>query len=193
MAGASGVLRQMKLTERDRHFERRLAQELRLHAAFSQQYRLRTPRPTYRAAAGRGGRPPAIRWGLFGKAAAGLVAVGLALGGGAAAAMATTGSANPIDVGQHVVQIVEGCRDSARPTKCVSDSISHPQNGELQLYHGASTQAGAGSSPDQHLDHGQGNGAGSASEHGRAGTQHGNGDGGGQGDHDRKPPHTPGT
>src|SRR5215472_14062616 len=68
----------MKLTERDRTFERRLERELRLHAAFSQQYRVRTARPRYRPAAGRGMKAPAMKWGMMGKAAAGLIAVEVA-------------------------------------------------------------------------------------------------------------------
>src|SRR5262249_38920171 len=159
----------------------------------SQQYRVRTARPRYRAAAGGGARPTAIRLGIMGKAAAGLVAVTLALGGGAAAAMSTTGSANPIDVGQHVVQVVEGCRDSAQATKCLSDTTSHPQNGEVQQYRGAKPHASPGSSPGQHLEEGEGNGGGSAGEHGQAGTGHENGDGSGDDDHGHKPPHTPGS
>ena len=183
----------MKLTERDRTFERRLERELRLHAAFSQQYRVRTARPRYRPAAGRGMKAPAMKWGMMGKAAAGLIAVALALGGGAAAAMSTTGSANPIDVGQRMVQVVEGCRDSAQATKCVGDTSSHPQNGEAQQHQGANPHARPGSSPDQHRDHGQGSGGSSAGDHGQVDPENGNGNGAGQEDHGHKPPHIPGS
>jgi hypothetical protein len=55
-----------------------------------------------------------LRSALLGKGAAGFAAVMLAIGGGSAVAMAATGSANPMELGQRVADIVQNCKDQIR-------------------------------------------------------------------------------
>src|SRR5262249_27703646 len=166
----------------------------------------RAAQAAYRAASRSGGRSLTMRSGFFGKGAAGLVAVILALGGGSAVAMAATGSATPMELGQRVADIVQGCKDKIRKGdhgsaadidthaasaarnnhgigQCVSSQVNHNQNGEAhQQANGvkdADEHKGASpsTSPGTHQDHGQGTGGGSAGAPGQGGSGHGTGQG----------------
>jgi len=145
----------MKPTGSDGDFERRLEREVRLHVASAQRPSPRAAQPAYRAASRRGGQSLTTTSGILGKAAMGLVAAVLTVGGGSAVAMAATGSHNPGELAQSVAQIVEGCKDTVRTDdhdkkgttdvdthaasaarnnhgigKCVSSQVNKNQNGE---------------------------------------------------------------
>src|SRR5579875_1811594 len=110
---------------------------------------------------GRGGTLMAIKSGILasvtGKAAAGIAALAVATGGGAVAAVAATGSANPAAWGQAVVQAVQGCKqqvgDNAAAGKgtwnvgrCVSAFAR--QHGERErLAHAGSVSSPAPATP----------------------------------------------
>lgn len=140
-----------------------------------------------------------MRSGVLGKGAAGLVAVLLTIGGGSAVAMAATGSANPVELGQRVADIVQACKDQIRGDadshaasgarnnrgigQCVSSRVSQNRNGEAHQQanggkdadeHGAASPS---TSPGTHQDHGQGAGGGSAGAPGQGGSGHGTGQG----------------
>jgi len=110
-----------------------------------------------------------MRSGVLGRGAAGLVVVLLTIGGGSAVAMAATGSANPVELGQRVADIVEACKDQIRGDdrgkntaagvdshaasaarnnrgigQCVSSRVSQNRNGE------AHQQANGGKDADEH-------------------------------------------
>jgi len=153
-----------------------------------------------------------MRSGIFGKAAAGLAAVLLTLGGGSAVAMAATGSANPMDLGQRVADIVQGCKDTIRAQEkdtpanahaasaartnrgigqCVSMQVNKNRHGEAQQeangVKDADEHTAASPSTSHGTDHGKGNGGGSIGAPGQSGAGHGN-----SGDHRPTPsPHTP--
>lgn len=136
----------MKPTGSDGEFERWLEQELRRTVGSAQGPSPRAAQAAYGAASRSGGKALAIKSGFLaavtGKGAAGLAVAALAVGGGGAAA-AATGSTNPSDWGQHVVQVVESCKDQSSGAstagsdskddhgigQCVSAMVSHNQNG----------------------------------------------------------------
>ena len=150
-----------------------------------------------------------IRSVIVGRGVVGLAAVMLVVGGGSAVAMAATGSANPVELGQRVADIVPNCKDQIRTDdkdvaaeaagraastarnnrgigRCVSAQVNHNQNGEAhQQTNGVKdaderkADSPTTSPGTEHQDHGQG------------GPGHGTGDGHGKpGDHGHKPtPH----
>lgn len=129
----------------------------------------RASQAAFRAASrARGGTLMAIKSGIVtavtSKAAAGAAALAVAAGGGAAVATAATGSANPTNWGQAVVQAVQGCKQQVRSDgaagkgsenvgRCVSAFAR--QHGEQQR----SAHAGSAPSPKPTT---------SASTHGRS-------------------------
>src|SRR5215472_8577039 len=94
----------------DGDFERWLERELRRTVGSVRGPSPRATQAAYRAAS----RPGGKSLGIFGKGAAGLAAVLLTIGGGSAVAMAATGSANPLELGQRVADIVQGCKAQIR-------------------------------------------------------------------------------
>jgi hypothetical protein len=203
----------------DGDFERWLERELRRTLGSVRGPSPRTAQAAYRAASRSGGKSLTIRSGIFGKGAAGLLAVMLAVGGGSAVAMAATGSANPMELGQRVADIVQGCKDQIRTDdhdkntaadvdthaasaarndrgigQCVSAQV-HLRNSERhqqsQDARDADVKPSPSTSPGTHQDHGQGNGSGSVGAPGQGGQGHGTGDGHGKpGGHDHTPtPH----
>src|SRR5215470_3922739 len=176
----------MKPTGSDGDFERWLERELRRTVAAVRGPSPRAAQAAYRAASRSGGRSLTMRSGIFGKAAAGLAAVLLTLGGGSAVAMAATGSANPMDLGQRVADIVQGCKDTIRAQEkdtpanahaasaartnrgigqCVSSQVSKNRQGEAQQQANgvkdADERKSASPSMSPGTVHGQGNGSGS--------------------------------
>src|SRR5215467_3334379 len=104
----------MKPTGSDGDFERWLERELQRTVGSVRGPSPRAPQAAYRAASRSGGKSLTIRTGIFSKGAAGLAAVLLTVGGGSAVAMAATGSANPMELGQRVADIVQNCKDQIR-------------------------------------------------------------------------------
>jgi hypothetical protein len=92
----------------------------------------------------------------------------VAMAAGAAAGTATTGSANPVNWGQHIVQVVEGCKHDVRSGhasgnvgECVSDvAQTHGQQERAQH----SEAAGTSPSPKAGQRVGQGGTAPAGSE-----------------------------
>ncbi len=205
----------MTPTGSDGEFERWLERELRRTVGSVRGPSPRAAQAAYRAASRSGGKSLTMRSGIFGKGAAGLAAVLLTVGGGSAVAMAATGSANPMELGHRVADIVQGCKaqirtdihDSAADVdthgasaarnnhgigQCVSSKVNHNQNGEAhQQANGVKDAderkaASPSTSPGTHQDHGQGNGSGSVGAPGQGGAGHG------PGDHGHSPsPHPP--
>jgi len=208
----------MKPTRSDGDFERWLERELRRTVAA-----VRGPNPlaaqaAYRAASRSGGRSLTMRSGVFARGAAGLVAGLLTIGGGSAVAMATMGTANPVELGQRVAGIVQACKDQVRFDdhdknaaasvdsraasaarnnrgigQCVSSQVNHNQNGEAQQ------QANGVKDADEHKAARPSTSPGTHQDHGQgagggsAGAPGQGGSGhGNSGDHRPTPsPHTP--
>ena len=195
----------MKPARSDGDFERWLERELRRTVAAVRGPSPQAAQAAYRASSRSGGKSLTMRSGPFGKWAAGLVAVILTLGGGSAVAMAATGSATPMELGQRVADIVQGCKDTIRTAdhdsaadvdnhaasaarnnrgigQCVSSQVNRNRNGEAhQQANGVNDAdehkgASPSTSPGTHQDHGQGNGGGSVGAPGQGGAGHGPGD-----------------
>src|SRR5215813_87590 len=196
----------MKPTGSDADFERWLERGLQRTVGSVRAPSPRAPQAAYRAASRSGRKSLTIRTGIFSKGAAGLPAVLMTVGGGSAAAMAATGSANPMELGHRVADIIQGCRaqirtdvhDSAADVdthaasaarnnhgigQCVSSKLNHNQNGEAhQQANGVKDAderkaASPSTSPGTHQAHGQGTGGGSAGAPGQGGAGHGTGEG----------------
>src|SRR5215813_6499926 len=145
----------MRPARNDGDFDRWLERELRRTVGAVRGPSPRAAQAAHRAASRSGGRPFTMRSGVLGRGAAGLVVVLLTIGGGSAVAMAATGSANPVELGQRVADIVEACKDQIRGDdrgkntaagvdshaasaarnnrgigQCVSSRVSQNRNGE---------------------------------------------------------------
>ena len=173
----------MTPTGSDAEFERWLERELRRTVGS-----VRGPSP--RAAQAAYNAPSrTIRSAIFGKGAAAFVAVTLAIAGGSAVAMAATGTANPMELGQRVADIVENCKDQIRADdhekdtaadvdnhaasaarnnrgigQCVSAGV-HARNSErrqqAQDGRDGNVKPSPSTSPGKDQDHGRGDGQGS--------------------------------
>jgi hypothetical protein len=73
----------------------------------------------------------------------------VAMAAGAAAGTATTGSANPVRWGQHVVEVVESCKQAVRTDKvagsvgeCVSD-IAQEHGEQVRAQHSEAVEKGS--------------------------------------------------
>jgi hypothetical protein len=172
--------------DRDAEFDGWLSRQLHLTLDAERGPRPRPADARYGAASRTGGsRLNAIRSSMMAAvgAKAALGGAVVALAAGATAGTAATGSANPVNWGQHVVQVVQGCRQAARGGgsatgshgigDCVSD-VAQQHGEQVRAQHSeAAEHAKASPSPTQGQRVGQqsspsptGNGAADAS-HGR--------------------------
>lgn len=160
-----------------------------------------------------------MRSAIFGKGAAGFVAVTLAIAGGSAVAMAATGSANPMELGQRVADIVQNCKDQIRTDdhdkdaaadldaraasaarnnhgigQCVSAGV-HARNSErhqqAQDGSGGNVKPSPSPSPGKDQDRGRGVVQGSVGAPGQGGPASKGASHGKPGDHGRQPTPTP--
>jgi hypothetical protein len=108
----------------------------------------------------------------------------VALAAGAATATAATGSANPVNWGQHIVQVVKGCKQQhAQVGECVSD-VAQEHGEQVRAQHSeAAEKATATPSPKPGQREGQESSP--STTHGAAAASHGQGQGG--------PPANPGA
>ena len=199
----------------DGDFERWLERELRRTVGSERGPSPRAAQAAYRAAS-RSGKSLTLRSAMLGKGAAGFAAVMLAIGGGSAVAMAATGSANPVELGQRVADIVQNCKDQIRSDdherdaaagvdahagsaarnnrgigQCVSAGV-HARNSErpqqAQDDRDGNLKPSPSTSPGKAQDRGRGDGAGSAAAPGQGGPGQDKGDGRGKpGGHGRQP------